>query len=97
MYCWKCGTEVAELSGARKILRTDTCSSCDSDLHVCKNCKFYDPQYHNECQETQAEWVNDKERLNYCDYFMPSGQARGTTPKASTDQVKSAFDRLFKN
>jgi len=21
MYCWKCGTEVAELSGARKVLR----------------------------------------------------------------------------
>src|SRR5262245_13137380 len=97
MYCWKCGTEVAELSETRKILRTDSCSNCDSDLHVCKNCQFYDPQYHNECRETQAEWVSDKERLNYCDYFTASGQQRGTTPRTSTNQVKSAFDRLFKD
>jgi hypothetical protein len=97
MYCWKCGTKTAEISGANKVLRTDTCSKCDSDLHVCKNCQFYDPQYHNECRETQAEWVSDKERANYCDYFAPSNRPKGATPKASTDEVKSAFDGLFKD
>ena len=83
--------------GLRKILRTDTCSKCDSDLHACKNCQFYDRQYHNECRETQAEWVNDKERANFCDYFAPSTRAAGKTAKSSTDQVKSAFDGLFKD
>jgi hypothetical protein len=97
MFCWKCGTEVLEISGARKILRTDTCSKCESDLHACKNCQFYDRQYHNECRETQAEWVSDKERANYCDYFAPSTRTAGTTAKSSTDHVKSAFDGLFKD
>jgi len=97
MYCWKCGTEIAEISGVRKVLRTDTCSKCDSDLHACKNCQFHDRQYHNECRENQAEWVSDKERANYCDYFTPSARAAGTTAKSPTDQVKSAFDGLFKD
>ena len=97
MYCWKCGTEVADITAVRKVLRTDTCSKCDSDLHACKNCQFYDRQYHNECRETQAEWVNDKERANYCDYFAPSNRAQGSTPKSPTDQVKSALDGLFKD
>ena len=97
MYCWKCGTEIADISGVRKVLRIDACPKCDSDLHVCKNCQFYDRQYHNECRETQAEWVSDKERANHCDYFAPSSRAGGTTPKSSADQVKSALDKLFKD
>lgn len=97
MVCWKCGAAIEEISGARKVLRTDTCPKCESDLHACKNCQFYDRQYHNECRETQAEWVSDKERANYCDYFAPSHRAAGTTPKPPTDQVKSAFDGLFKD
>ncbi|HMC82887.1 MAG TPA: hypothetical protein VKL61_06605 [Candidatus Polarisedimenticolia bacterium] len=24
---------------------------------------------HNQCEELVAEWVSDKERANYCDYF----------------------------
>jgi hypothetical protein len=97
MLCWKCGTATAEIFGVTKVLRDDTCSKCDSDLHVCKNCRFYDRQYHNECRETQAEWVSDKERANYCEYFTPSDRVAGAKPKSSTEQVKSAFDGLFKD
>ncbi|MCI0723235.1 MAG: hypothetical protein L0338_30375 [Acidobacteria bacterium] len=97
MHCWKCGTEIGEISRARKVLRTDTCPQCDSDLHACKNCQFYDRQYHNECRETQAEWVSDKERANFCDYFAPSTRSAATPPKSPTHQVKSALDRLFKD
>jgi len=97
MICWKCGSEFKEISGARKVLRSDTCPNCDSDLHVCKNCKFYDRQYHNECRETQAEWVNDKERANFCDYFTPGNRAVEAKNKSSDDDVKSAFNGLFKD
>lgn len=98
MHCWKCGTKIEQVSGAHKVLRTDSCSKCDTDLHVCKNCRHYDPQYHNDCRETQAEWVNDKERANHCEYFEP-GSRSGPAPsaKSSADQVKSAFDKLFEN
>jgi hypothetical protein len=65
---------------------------------VCKNCLHYDPQYHNECRETQAEWVNDKERANFCDYFSPSSKLQAGSPsRTSSDQVKSALDKLFKD
>jgi hypothetical protein len=97
MICWKCATEVAEISGAQKVLRADSCPKCSSDLHACKNCRFYDRQYHNECRETQAEWVTDKERANYCDYFAPSTRTAEGTSGPSNDQVKSAFDGLFKD
>jgi hypothetical protein len=98
MYCWKCGTEIEDVSGVRKVLRTDNCPKCDSDLHVCKNCRHYDPQCHNDCRETQAEWVSDKERGNFCDYFEPGNRSdRAGVDRQSVDQVKSALDRLFKD
>jgi hypothetical protein len=71
MVCWKCGTRVEEISGVRRALRTETCSACGTDLHSCNNCRFHDRQYDNECRETQAEWVTDRERTNFCDYFAP--------------------------
>jgi hypothetical protein len=98
MQCWKCGAEIQEISGARKVLKTDSCLQCGNDLHCCKNCRHYDPQYHNECRETQAEWVSDKERANFCDYFTPSLlSGKGGPDRSSTDQAKSAFDKLFKD
>ncbi|MEW5974857.1 MAG: hypothetical protein AB1898_03510 [Acidobacteriota bacterium] len=93
MRCWKCGTEVQAESGPLKILRNDSCAICHNDLHVCKNCRFYDPQYHNECRETQAEWVSDKERANFCEYFEP-GSRGGQTSRSGQD-ARSAFDKLF--
>ena len=70
MNCWKCGT-VFESLEFNKIYRSDSCSDCKSDLHVCKNCRFYAPGHHNQCQETQAEWVSDKERSNFLLENMP--------------------------
>jgi hypothetical protein len=98
MQCWRCGTEIQEISGARKVLRSDSCPKCDTDLHSCKNCRHYDPKYHNECRETQAEWVSDKERANFCDYFSPNLLTGSSPPaKPAADEVKSALDKLFKD
>ncbi|HKS95666.1 MAG TPA: hypothetical protein VJV74_05970 [Terriglobia bacterium] len=97
MTCWKCGQSVAIPSGGHVASR-DTCPRCDSDLHACKNCQFYDPAKHNQCAETQAEWVRDKERANYCDYFRPaSAGATVASPAApGADDVKRKFDALFR-
>ena len=46
---------------AEKVGRADTCPVCDADLHCCLNCRFYDPGAYNECRETQAERVLDKD------------------------------------
>ena len=81
---------------AKAVVRA-ACSKCDCDLHACRNCRFYDPTKHNQCAETQAEWVRDKEASNYCDYFSPN-PALSTRIQSSSpaDDAKKKFDSLFK-
>jgi len=92
MNCFHCGrqVEVSERVGFR-----DTCPGCDRPLHVCLNCKFYDPTYNNQCRETQAERVVEKERANFCEYFGP----RKTSDKPSsptTYDARATLEALFK-
>ncbi len=94
--CCKCG-QVIDLPPAGRVLSRDTCPKCDSDLHSCRNCRFYDPGKHNQCAEPQAEWVRDKEAGNYCDYFSPNpilSASKRTSSKA--EEAKKKFDSLFK-
>ncbi|GAB0056660.1 hypothetical protein SIID45300_00968 [Candidatus Magnetaquicoccaceae bacterium FCR-1] len=53
--------------------RSDVCPSCSKDARVCLNCRFHDPGSYNECRETVAERVVDKEKNNFCEDFMPKG------------------------
>jgi hypothetical protein len=98
MNCWQCGNEIKLLTG-EKIGTRDTCPRCEADLHVCRNCRHFDPVSHHECREPQAEWVRYKDRNNYCDYFSPvsvvSASARPKT--APVEDAKKKFDQLFKN
>jgi hypothetical protein len=96
--CWHCGEEI-KLLAAEKVQARDVCPKCDADLHVCRNCRHFDPSVHNECRETQAEWVRTKDRANYCDWFSPlSVVPMGSRPRAAgTDSVRKKFDDLFKN
>ena len=94
--CWQCGVTIEQLGMAR-IGKREACSNCDADLHCCRNCRFFDPSVHNQCRETQAEWVKEKDRANYCDYFEPT-QAVGPPRRksSSSSDVKKKFDDLFK-
>ncbi len=94
--CWKCG-EAIERPPAGRVLSRDACPNCDYDLHACRNCRFYEPARHNQCAETQAEWVRDKETGNYCDYFSPSPVlGAGQRSLSPADAAKKKFDSLFK-
>jgi hypothetical protein len=82
---------------SRFITRSDECPHCNSDVHCCLNCTNYDPSAHNRCREPGAEWVSDRERSNFCDFFTPNKLgAGGIKPVAAKDDVKKAFDSLFK-
>jgi hypothetical protein len=96
--CWKCGSAIDVASGSRVGTR-DACPRCDADLHSCRNCRHFDPARHNQCLETQAEWVRDKEASNYCDYFSPGGPSRGSGARSISpaDDVRKKFDDLFKS
>ncbi len=67
---------------------------------MCRNCRFYEPGAHWDCRETISEPVREKDRANFCDFFMLSqkGTPPAKTPESdkSTD-ARSKFDNLFGN
>ncbi|MGH9327019.1 MAG: hypothetical protein ACRD2B_10110 [Terriglobia bacterium] len=98
MQCWKCGGSNEVVSG-EKISRSAECPGCGADLRCCRNCEFYDPSKHNQCAETEAEWVRDKEAANYCDYFRPGPgrfPASQRSPTPAKEDIKKKFDSLFR-
>lgn len=94
-HCFKCNTGLSP----EAIGRRDSCPKCGSDVHVCRNCTFYDLKAYNECRENQAERVVDKEKANFCDYFKPrlgSGGSGGGSSGTSKEDVFKNLDALFK-
>lgn len=77
-----------------KIGFRDECLKCRSDLHACKNCEFYDIKSYNECRETSADVVREKERANFCDFF--SARQGGSSAQDEKSKLKAAADALFK-
>ena len=88
--CYACGNQ---WSHEGKVFKTDTCPACDADARCCKMCVFYDKTAYNECRESQAERITDKEKANYCDYFRPGGEGGTKDEKQAT---LNALDDLFK-
>ncbi len=87
--CYRCR---AEISFEGRVPREATCPSCHSDVHVCVNCRFYDRSAHNQCREPAAEFVRDKERTNFCEFFELAGSKAAA---ARSPGGKAAFDSLF--
>jgi hypothetical protein len=79
-----------------RVTRETTCPSCGRDLHACVQCRHFDRHAHNQCREPQAEWVTDREKRNFCDYFSlhPAGQAGMHQNRAQS--ARSKLDSLFK-
>lgn len=78
----------------RKTGRRDTCPFCDADLHVCLNCRFHDPGQYNQCRETQAERVVDKEKSSFCDFFDFRDFAPGESREGRS--AKDKLEAFFK-
>ena len=93
MECAFCNNDI-KIKG--KISRQDTCPHCHHDLRCCKQCKFYDPNAYNECKEVSAERIIDKERSNFCDFFVPIGSKEGGGSYNRTKVAKEALEALFK-
>ena len=104
MICWKCKKEIS----IEKPVRGDECPFCHADLHVCLACDFYESGAHNDCRESSAEFVNDKERGNFCDYFRVThrfavpepveGQGPHSAQGPQDDKAsaaRNAFNALF--
>jgi hypothetical protein len=95
--CHHCGREL-HIFG--KVERTAGCPYCHSDLKCCLNCRLHDPGANNQCREPQAEWVTDKDKSNFCEFFDFRETSALSAPGLSGAQseatrARSAFDALF--
>ena len=57
-------------------------------------CQFYDPKSYNQCRESSADRVHDKEKANFCDYFK-IGSSNINPEKEREDAIAKA-NALFK-
>ena len=93
--CFHCGMEVP---GDGRIPREESCERCDQDLRCCRNCRFFDSSFNNQCSEPQADWISDKERANFCDSFVFSdGEPVGRTSPGETEKGRQSWKKLFKD
>ena len=58
-------------------------------------CRHFDPTAVRQCLEDDAEDVTDKERLNFCEWFVPSEDAFDSAAKAEADRAERSLDALF--
>jgi len=93
LQCWRCGVSLASLR--LPIGRTEECSACRSQLHVCRLCNSFDRARPKQCREEDAEEVRDKERANFCDWFKPRSGAFDAAGAAAESAARSAVDALF--
>lgn len=89
--CFSCQKKIEVLL---PLGRRDECPHCGADLHVCLNCKLYDRNSHHECRESSSDYVKEKDRSNFCDYFDPQSASGGASK--SMPDFKAAAEALFK-
>jgi hypothetical protein len=91
--CWKCGASIEDLP--MPLSREAECKFCRAQLHVCKLCEFYDPHVADQCTEPIADFVKEKERANFCDYFKPVSNAYHPKDDSQIVQSTSELNELF--
>lgn len=96
-FCWTCKNEqYFDVKVGVIVGRHDECPHCGADLRVCKNCRSYDPVVHNQCQETTAEFIRDRERANFCAHFV-FRKSDGPPASENIDPAKAKLADMFKN
>jgi hypothetical protein len=78
-YCMSCD---AELPADLRVGRETLCPKCDAYLHACIQCRFYEPTLHNQCLEPEADYVGDRQKANFCDFFALAGTRESSKAEA---------------
>ena len=89
MNCYKCKKKLDLLNN--KIGFKEYCPHCLTDIHVCKNCKFYIPGKPNDCYIPDIDKVLDKEKNNFCEEFSIKTNFKSQSYKSKKDIEKSIF------
>ena len=91
--CWQCGAHLSNI--ITPVSRREECSQCHSDIHACKMCQHYDTHNRTGCNEERAEFIVDKERANFCEYYALSSHAFDDTKLIKQRQAKAQLAALF--
>lgn len=75
--------------------RHETCPHCHPDLRCCLNCALYDVSS-NYCREPQSEEIRDRDRSNFCDFFIFRDNEAGDRRTDQIGKVKEEWEQLFK-
>jgi hypothetical protein len=90
--CHRCEKE---LDATDRAERSATCPHCASYLHCCLNCSLYDPYAHNQCREPQSEYVADREKANFCDFFTFKESEPNGKKEQQAANARKACEELF--
>jgi len=93
MQCWKCGKELKNL--LLPFSRYEECSACKADLHVCIACKNYDSTVSDGCREDRADFILDKDKANFCDYFKANPKPFKKQDNAEARAARAKLAELF--
>jgi hypothetical protein len=93
LVCYSCGKAI---EGRDKIGRQDVCPHCRSDLHCCLNCRLYDEYAHNQCRESSADWVSDREKNNFCEFFILQEAGASGSKFRERQEARAKLEALFK-
>lgn len=90
--CWSCAHTTERHT---PIYRSHRCEQCFAPGHCCRGCRFYDPNASKECREPVAEYVYDKEKPNFCDYFQAAGPSSNDAEDPAA-LARAKLEALFK-
>ena len=93
MTCWKCGAKLK--NRLLPFSRYEECTLCKADLHVCLTCRHYNPLINDSCREDRAEFVLDKDKANFCDYFKVNTHAYKRKDMSEAQMAKRKLTELF--
>lgn len=87
--CWRCKQPLTAV--ILPMSRREECLACHADQHVCKMCVFFGDAGRGDCNEVRAEWISDRERANFCDYFKPitASAAERSAAQSNSDNAKA--------
>ncbi|NQV71321.1 MAG: hypothetical protein HQ498_14945 [Pseudohongiella sp.] len=91
--CWKCGSELKNL--LLPFSRYEECSTCNADLHACIACKNYNPAVADACREERADFVLEKDKANFCDFFKANPKPFRKQDNVEARQAKARLANLF--
>ena len=89
--CASCGGAVAT-----SVTNDSTCPKCNSDLHTCRQCVYFDPGSRFECRKPLTARIVNKGGRNTCELFAPRTVIERETSSGKPTDAKQAFANLFK-